>query len=100
MLEVDAGRSVAERRESNFDLAGLRQIRLVLPRRSDLPRHHEPMRRIPREDAAPITFRPVDLLAVAAAAGLALDDRALHRRLADVVLAGPPGVEAHGVHVE
>ena len=78
------------RREADLDLARLRQIGLIPPLLRDLPRDHESVRRIPLEDLAPVAFGAVLLPRVAAAADLAFDDAARHRRLADVVTARPP----------
>src|SRR5437762_14164641 len=53
VFEVDACAAVRMRRELYFDFAGLRQIGLVRPAGGDLPRDHEPARRLPRDHRAP-----------------------------------------------
>src|SRR5262249_19053430 len=99
MLEIDARRG-ALWREPHLDLAGLRDVRLVLPVPRNLPRHHEPMWRLPHEHRPPLAVGPIHLLGVAAAAGASLEDDALHRRFPDVVRAGPPAVAVSGKDLE
>src|SRR5262245_11949640 len=100
MLELHARRATDFSGECDLDLAGLGDVRFVLPLRSDLPGDDDTGRRLPDQDAAPRAVGPVDLLAVTPAPGLAFDNRSLHRGRADVMSAGPPGVEAPCEHVE
>src|SRR5258706_4699678 len=92
MFEIHARPSAWFRGEADVDFARLREVRLIAPLVRDLPREHEPMRRLPDEHRPPITLGAVLLLGVAAAAGFSFDDRLRHRRLADVVSARPPRV--------
>src|SRR5262249_4834138 len=100
VLEIDARLAVGLRREADLDLAGLRHVGLEAPLVRDLPRPHEPMRRLPHRDVSPRTIRPVFLFAVAAPADERLDDRFLHRRLADVMRTRPPRIETVGEDAE
>src|SRR6185437_12490474 len=86
--------------EPHLDLARVGRIRVELPLAVDLPGHHEPPRRIPGEDDAPLTFGAVNAALVPAAALLRLEDRLGHVDRADVVRRRPPGVEPLGEHPE
>lgn len=98
VLEVDARRAARLGRETDFDLARFREVRLVALEVRDLPCDDEAARRLPDEDPAPVALRSVGLLAVTSPAGGALDD--YHRRLADVMGAWPPAVHVAGEDME
>src|SRR5258706_16272491 len=100
MLEVDARRSVALWRKPDFHLAGMCQVRLVLPFRVELPCQHEAARWIPHEHPAPIALASVHRFLIAAAAGLRFDDGLFQRRRADGVAARPPCIELVGEDLE
>src|SRR5262245_37592502 len=100
MLEIDSRQPVAGAREAHLDFTRLREVRLILPARVDLPGEHEAMWRFPDEHGAPVAFGAVGLLGVAAPAGTRFDDGLLHRRLPDVMAARPPAVVLRGKHLE
>src|SRR5215472_2419186 len=85
VFEVHPRPTVGGGRESNLDLARLCEVRLVAPLVGNLPRKHNPMRRLPDEHLPPVAVGAVVLLRVAAAASFAFYDALLHRRLADMV---------------
>jgi hypothetical protein len=99
VFEIDARGAVRFRGEADLDLAGLRHVGVVLPFGIQLPGEHEPPRRLPHEDPAPVAFGPIHRLLVAAAPSLRIDDRFLQRRPADAVAAGTPRFESVGVDV-
>src|ERR1043166_7153142 len=101
MVEIDARHPVRFRRKSNFDLAragGVEVHDLEVWR--DVPRDDDSPRRLPRGDRSPLALVAIRFAAHAPAADARLDDRLLHRLLADVMAAGPPRIEAGGEHVE
>jgi hypothetical protein len=98
--EIDARTAARLRGELYFDLARLGEIGLELPFRVDLPRDDEPARRIPRSDRAPRPFGAVGFASVAAAAEPRFDDGFFEFACADVMFAGPPGIEAFGEDFE
>src|ERR1043166_9557471 len=100
MLEIDASTAAVLWRELNFDFAGFGDVRLVSPFGRDLPRDHEPARRLPDQHGPPWTFGAIGFTSVAAAAETRLNDRFLERALADVMTSRPPCVESFGEHLE
>src|SRR5919201_6289659 len=59
VLELDARRALAGRREGDLDLARLRGVGIELPIRVQLPREDDPLRRLVLEDPSPIAFGSV-----------------------------------------
>ncbi len=70
------------------------------PRVIDLPGHHEAGGRFPDKNPAPVALRPVRLFRVATPTLVPFDEGLLHRSLADVMTARPPGVDLLGEHLK
>src|SRR5262249_34555488 len=100
VFEIDSSRAVLQGSKAHLNFAGFLDVGLVAPLVRDLPGHHEAARRLPFQDLTPVAIGAVDLLAVAAPAGPAFNDRFLHGRLADVVRAGPPGIDPLCEHLK
>ena len=91
MLELDQRGRVSHGDELHLDLAGLAEVGRELPIGLQSPGKNELVRRVPFEDAAPLTGAAIltDLEPSAARAGL--DDDLDEGRGADVMGGGPPG---------
>src|SRR5262245_16225900 len=100
VLEINACRAIRLRRELHFDFARHRKVRFETPLVCDLPGEDQAPRRIPRCHLAPGTIGAVSLLAVEASAHEGLNHASRHRRLANVMCAGPPRVETFCEHAE
>jgi hypothetical protein len=87
VLQVDPrARAVGHEEDLDFRL----DCWVELPLRADLPGEHQPLRRLPQENAAPIAFTAVDAALQPTAPDPRLEDRLLRVRLADVFIGERP----------
>src|SRR4051812_18607568 len=97
MLELDARPARALCNEADLDFRF--KLRIVLPVGGDVPREHEPRRRFPNEDRAPLAGASVLAALVPATTDAGLDDGIDRIDLADLVGSErPPGAHLSCEH--
>ena len=84
--------------EPDLDLAGVLGVGVELPRAVDLPGEHQPVRRLPGQDPAPVALGAVDAALVPAPADLAAPGSLRRPRPGRCGTRRPPGVERAGEH--
>src|SRR5207248_4562460 len=75
MLERDTRAFLGLRDEPDLDLTRSSEIGLDLPVGTDVPREHDPLRRLVAEDTCPLAFASVDPAVVDPPAHARLEDR-------------------------
>jgi hypothetical protein len=98
VLELDSGRTVTVRDESDIDPAGLVGIGVVVEGPVEVPRQGDVAGRIPRQHAPPLALGAVDATLVPSPTDPRFDHRLGHLGAADVMPSRPPGIEAVGEH--